>query len=65
MEAKRLIVVGYAGNYGDVMEGRLKLSEAIRFGVEGYELEELRRLKYIKILKRSLRIYMILMFRDY
>ncbi len=40
MEAKRFIVVGYSGNYGDVMEGRLKLSEAIRFGVEGYELEE-------------------------
>lgn len=40
MEAKRLIVIGYGSNYGDVLEGRLKLSEAIRFGVEGYELEE-------------------------
>ncbi|MEA5026227.1 MAG: SIS domain-containing protein [Erysipelotrichaceae bacterium] len=38
--AKRIIVVGYQANYGNVLEGRLKLEEAIRFGVEGYELEE-------------------------
>lgn len=40
VEAKRFIVVGSENNYGDVLEGRLKLEESIRFGVEGYELEE-------------------------
>lgn len=40
MLAKRFIVVGYGNNYGDVLEGRLKTEEAIRFGIEGYEMEE-------------------------
>lgn len=40
LEAKRFILVGYENAYGDVLEGRLKLEESIRFGVEGYELEE-------------------------
>lgn len=40
LSAKRILVVGYDNNYGDVLEGRLKLEEAIRYGVEGYELEE-------------------------
>ena len=40
MQAKRIIIVGYANNYGDVLEGRLKTEEAVRFGIEGYEMEE-------------------------
>ena len=40
MQAKRIIVVGYDNNYGNVLEGRLKTEEAIRFGIEGYEMEE-------------------------
>ena len=39
-KARRIIVVGYDNNYGNMMEGRLKLEEAVRYGVEGYELEE-------------------------
>lgn len=37
---KRMIVVGYDNNYGNVLEGRLKIEEAVRYGIEGYELEE-------------------------
>lgn len=37
---KRIIVVGYDNNYGNVLEGRLKIEEAVRYGIEGYELEE-------------------------
>ncbi|MBQ1827200.1 MAG: SIS domain-containing protein [Erysipelotrichaceae bacterium] len=40
MESKRIIVVGYGNNYGNVLEGRLKTEEAVRFGIEGYEMEE-------------------------
>ncbi len=40
LDAKRFIVVGYGNNYGNILEGRLKLEESIRIGVEGYELEE-------------------------
>ena len=37
---RRMIVVGYENNYGNVLEGRLKIEEAVRYGIEGYELEE-------------------------
>lgn len=37
---KRMIVVGYDNNYGNVLEGCLKIEEALRYGIEGYELEE-------------------------
>lgn len=37
---KRMIVIGYGNNYGNVLEGRLKIEEAVRYGIEGYELEE-------------------------
>lgn len=39
-KAKRILIVGYKNNYGDVLEGRLKIEEAVRYGIEGYELEE-------------------------
>lgn len=38
--AKRIIVVGYDNNYGDVLEGALKILETIRQGVTGYDIEE-------------------------
>ncbi|MCI5773776.1 MAG: SIS domain-containing protein [Erysipelotrichaceae bacterium] len=38
--AKRVIVVGYDNNYGDVLEGALKILETIREGVAGYDIEE-------------------------
>ncbi len=38
--AKRIIVVGYDNNYGDVLEGALKILETIRQGVAGYDIEE-------------------------
>ncbi|MFV0255719.1 MAG: SIS domain-containing protein [Erysipelotrichaceae bacterium] len=38
--ANRILLVGYGNNYANVLEGRLKIQEAVRYGVEGYELEE-------------------------
>ncbi|MDP4109196.1 MAG: SIS domain-containing protein [Bacillota bacterium] len=40
MKCRRFVLVGYEANYGNVLEGRLKIQEAVRYGVEGYELEE-------------------------
>ena len=40
MQSKRIIFVGYGNNYGNVLEGRLKTEEAVRIGIEGYEMEE-------------------------
>lgn len=40
IQAKRMIIVGFKNNYGNVLEGRLKIEEAVRYGIEGYELEE-------------------------
>lgn len=39
-DAKRIIVVGYDGMYGDVLEGALKTLETVRVGVTGYDIEE-------------------------
>jgi len=38
--AKRIMVVGYEGLYGDVLEGALKILETVRQGVTGYDIEE-------------------------
>lgn len=38
--ARRVIVVGYDGMYGDVLEGALKTLETLRVGVTGYDIEE-------------------------
>lgn len=40
LPAKRIIVVGYEGMYGDVLEGALKILETVRQGVCGYDIEE-------------------------
>jgi glucoselysine-6-phosphate deglycase len=40
IKCHRIILVGYEANYANVLEGRLKIQEAVRYGVEGYELEE-------------------------
>lgn len=40
LPATRIIVVGYDGMYGDVLEGALKVLETVRQGVEGYDIEE-------------------------
>lgn len=37
---KEIIVVGYDGNYADVLEGALKVLETVRQGVTGYDIEE-------------------------
>lgn len=39
-KSRRILLVGYESNYANVLEGRLKIQEAVRYGVEGYELEE-------------------------
>ena len=40
MKSRRIIVVGYDNCLGAMMEGTLKISEACRYSVIGYELEE-------------------------
>ncbi|SJZ38230.1 SIS domain-containing protein [Anaerorhabdus furcosa] len=40
LTAKRILLVGYKNNFGNILEGRLKIEEAVRYGIEGYELEE-------------------------
>lgn len=40
LPARRIVVVGYDGNFGDVLEGALKTLETLRVGVEGYDIEE-------------------------
>jgi glucosamine 6-phosphate synthetase-like amidotransferase/phosphosugar isomerase protein len=39
-QARRIIIVGYETNIPTFMEGVLKILEAVRYGVTGYELEE-------------------------
>lgn len=40
LQAKRIIVLGYNEQYGNILEGALKLVETARFGIYGYEMEE-------------------------
>ena len=40
LPARRVIVVGYDGMYGDVLEGALKTLETLRVGIAGYDIEE-------------------------
>lgn len=40
MQSRRIIVIGYDNCLGAMMEGTLKISEAVRYSVIGYELEE-------------------------
>lgn len=40
MKSRRMIVVGYENCLGAMMEGTLKISEAVRYSVVGYEMEE-------------------------
>lgn len=40
LKSRRLILVGYDATLGAVMEGTLKILEACRYSVVGYELEE-------------------------
>ena len=39
-KSKRIIVLGYGRNYGNVLEGSLKMLETMRYGICGYEMEE-------------------------
>ncbi len=40
VKSRRMIIVGYDSNYGTALEGRLKIQETVRYGIESYELEE-------------------------
>ncbi len=40
INCKRLIIVGYDEQYGNVLEGALKILETVRIGVTGYDVEE-------------------------
>lgn len=39
-QARRILVIGYDDNFGNIQEGALKILENARFGVAWYELEE-------------------------
>jgi glucosamine 6-phosphate synthetase-like amidotransferase/phosphosugar isomerase protein len=39
-QARRIIIIGYENNISTFMEGTLKILEAVRYSVTGYELEE-------------------------
>lgn len=56
--AKRIIVVGYDGMYGDVLEGALKILETVRQGVAGYDIEEFFHGIYNSILDDSYLFYL-------
>jgi glucosamine 6-phosphate synthetase-like amidotransferase/phosphosugar isomerase protein len=38
--ARRIVLIGYGNNRATYMEGTLKILEAVRFGITGYEMEE-------------------------
>ena len=40
MKCRRLYVIGYDNCLADMMEGTLKICEAVRYSVQGFELEE-------------------------
>lgn len=40
IKSRRMIIVGYENCLGAMMEGTLKICEAVRYSVTGYELEE-------------------------
>jgi glucosamine 6-phosphate synthetase-like amidotransferase/phosphosugar isomerase protein len=40
VKARRLVIIGYQNNIPTMMEGTLKILEAVRYGVTGYEMEE-------------------------
>lgn len=58
IKSRRIILVGYEANYANVLEGRLKIQEAVRYGVEGYELEEFMHGIYHSIDKDVFLIYL-------
>jgi glucosamine 6-phosphate synthetase-like amidotransferase/phosphosugar isomerase protein len=39
-EARRIVIIGYENNIATYMEGTLKILEAVRYSVTGYEMEE-------------------------
>jgi glucosamine 6-phosphate synthetase-like amidotransferase/phosphosugar isomerase protein len=39
LECRRLVIVGYENNIATYLEGTLKILEAVRYGVSGYELD--------------------------
>jgi glucosamine 6-phosphate synthetase-like amidotransferase/phosphosugar isomerase protein len=39
-KARRIVIIGYENNIATYMEGTLKILEAVRYSVSGYELEE-------------------------
>jgi glucosamine 6-phosphate synthetase-like amidotransferase/phosphosugar isomerase protein len=39
-KAKRIVIIAYENNIATYMEGTLKILEAVRYGVTGYEMEE-------------------------
>ena len=55
---RRIIVVGYDGNIGALMEGTLKLVEGCRYSVVGYDQEEFMHGIYHSIDKNTLMIYL-------
>ena len=56
--ANRIIILGYDSNYGNVLEGKLKLEETVRYGIEAYEQEEFMHGIYNAIDEKTYIIYL-------
>jgi glucosamine 6-phosphate synthetase-like amidotransferase/phosphosugar isomerase protein len=55
--ARRIIIIGYENNIATYMEGALKILEAVRYGVYGYELEEFKHGIYHSVWDDSFMFY--------
>lgn len=58
-QAKRMLVIGYDDNFGNIQEGALKILENARFGVAWYELEEFMHGIYHSIDENCYMIYLM------
>ncbi|MDR2526437.1 MAG: SIS domain-containing protein [Rickettsiales bacterium] len=58
LKSRRLVLIGYAQNIGNYMEGTLKLLESVRYSVTGYELENFMHGIYHSIWKDDYMFYL-------
>jgi glucosamine 6-phosphate synthetase-like amidotransferase/phosphosugar isomerase protein len=57
LKAQRIVVIGYENNIATYMEGTLKILEAVRYSVTGYELEEFKHGIYHSIWENDFMFY--------
>jgi glucosamine 6-phosphate synthetase-like amidotransferase/phosphosugar isomerase protein len=57
LKARRIVIIGYENNIATCMEGTLKILEAVRYSVTGYELEEFKHGIYHSIWENDFMFY--------